>query len=242
MGIGTFMLFAVVVFAASVVQGISGFAFGLIVLMVFPNIFGYTNALVLANLMTVLLLVYNSILYRKYCAWQWLPLGVSSFAVADLFGVLVLKRVGDAPIWYTLLGILFILMAVYLMWGQSRLPIKPNKRSLVFFSMLTGVLVGAFGVGGPITAAFLMVATKSKEEYLGTIQVISFFGMALDLIFRIAAGMVTFEILKTTALGLVFLVAGVLVAKRLVQYIDALMLRRIVCVLMVLNGVVTLIH
>lgn len=38
--------------------------------------------------------------------------------------------------------------------------------------------------------------------------------------------------------GLGFLIAGVLVAKRLVQRIDALMLRRIVCVLMLINGVV----
>lgn len=236
------MLFAVVVFAASVVQGISGFAFGLIVLMVFPTLFGYTNALVLANLMTMVLLIYNSILYRKYCAWRWLPLGIPAFAVADLFGVLVLKRVGDAPIWYTLLGILFILMAVYLMWGQERLPIKVNKTTLVVFSLVTGVLVGAFGVGGPIMAAFFLVATKSKEEYLGTIQVVSFFGMALDMVFRIATGMVTLELLKLTGLGLVFLIAGVLVAKRLVRFIDARMLRRIVCVLMVLNGVVTLFH
>ena len=236
------MLFAVVVFAASVVQGISGFAFGLIVLMVFPTLFGYTNALVLANLMTMVLLIYNSILYRKYCAWRWLPLGIPAFAVADLFGVLVLKRVGDAPIWYMLLGILFILMAVYLMWGQERLPIKVNKTTLVVFSLVTGVLVGAFGVGGPIMAAFFLVATKSKEEYLGTIQVVSFFGMALDMVFRIATGMVTLELLKLTGLGLVFLIAGVLVAKRLVRFIDARMLRRIVCVLMVLNGVVTLFH
>lgn len=242
MSIGTFLLFALVVFGASVVQGVSGFAFGLIVLMIFPGLFGYTNALVLASLMTVVLLIYNSILYRRYCNWQWMAVGVPVFALADLFGVLVLKRVGDAPIWYTLLGVLFICMAIYLMWGQERLPIKANKKTLVLFSGTTGVLVGAFGVGGPIMAAFFLAATKSKEEYLGTIQVTSLFGMGLDVIFRAANGMVTLELIKLTGLGLVFLVAGLLVAKRIVRYIDARMLRRIVCVLMVINGVVTLFH
>lgn len=238
MSIGAFVLFASIVFFASVVQGISGFAFGLIVLMVFPHLFGYSDALVLANLMTLVLLVYNSFLYRRYCAWKWLPVGVSVFAVTDLLGVLVLKRVGDSPIWYTLLGVMFILMAVYMMWGQNKLHIRANQVTLAIFSGVTGLLVGAFAVGGPIMAVFFMEACQSKEEYLGTIQVLSLVGMSLDMVFRVANGMVTWDLVGDTIKALVFLVAGVLVAKKLVRYIDARMLRRIVCALMLINGIV----
>lgn len=238
MSIGAFVLFAGIVFFASVVQGISGFAFGLIVLMVFPHLFGYSDALVLANLMTLVLLIYNSFLYRRYCAWKWLPVGVSVFAVTDLLGVLVLKRVGDSPIWYTLLGVMFILMAVYMMWGQNKLHIRANQVTLAIFSGVTGLLIGAFAVGGPIMAVFFMEACRSKEEYLGTIQVLSLFGMALDMAFRIANGMVTWALVGDTMKVLIFLLAGVLVATRLVRRIDALMLRRIVCLLMLVNGVV----
>lgn len=238
MSIGAFVLFAGIVFFASVVQGISGFAFGLIVLMVFPHLFGYSDALVLANLMTLVLLVYNSFLYRRYCVWKWLPVGVSVFAVTDLLGVLVLKRVGDSPIWYTLLGVMFILMAVYMMWGQNKLHIRANQVTLAIFSGVTGLLIGAFAVGGPIMAVFFMEACRSKEEYLGTIQVLSLVGMALDMAFRIANGMVTWALVGDTMKALIFLLAGVLVATRLVRRIDALMLRRIVCLLMLVNGVV----
>lgn len=48
---GTLAAFCAIVLVASVVQGISGFAFGMVVLMVFPYIFGYTKSLVLAALM-----------------------------------------------------------------------------------------------------------------------------------------------------------------------------------------------
>lgn len=238
MSIGAFVLFAGIVFFASVVQGISGFAFGLIVLMVFPHLFGYSDALVLANLMTLVLLVYNSFLYRRYCVWKWLPVGVSVFAVTDLLGVLVLKRVGDSPIWYTLLGVMFILMAVYMMWGQNKLHIRANQVTLAIFSGVTGLLIGAFAVGGPIMAVFFMEACQSKEEYLGTIQVLSLVGMSLDMVFRVANGMVTWALVGDTMKALIFLLAGVLVATRLVRRIDALMLRRIVCLLMLVNGVV----
>lgn len=242
MSSGAFVLYAGIVFFASVVQGISGFAFGLIVLMVFPYLFGYSDALVLANLMTLVLLLYNAYLYRHYCAWKWLPVGVSVFAVTDLIGVLVLKRVGDSPIWYTLLGVMFILMAVYMVWGQNKLRIRANQVTLAVFSGVTGLLIGAFAVGGPIMAVFFMEACPSKEEYLGTIQVLSLFGMSLDMAFRIANGMVTWALVGDTLQALVFLVAGVLVARRLVQRIDALMLRRIVCILLMVNGIVMMVR
>lgn len=204
MTLGVFALFAGVVFFASVVQGISGFAFGLIVLMVFPHLFGYSDALVLANLMTLVLLVYNSYLYRHYCAWKWLSVGVSVFALTDLIGVLVLKYVGENPVWHTLLGVMFILMALYMIWGQKKVHIRANQTTLAFFSGITGLLVGAFAVGGPIMAVFFMEACRSKEEYLGTIQVLSLLGMSMDMVFRIANGMVTWELVGDTMKASVF--------------------------------------
>lgn len=56
MSIGSLIIFCGIVFFASIVQGVSGFAFGLIVLMVFPHIFGYTSALAITNLMALFLL------------------------------------------------------------------------------------------------------------------------------------------------------------------------------------------
>ena len=40
--------FCTIVLIAAIVQGVSGFAFGMMVLMVFPYIFGYTKSLVLS--------------------------------------------------------------------------------------------------------------------------------------------------------------------------------------------------
>lgn len=124
MTIGTLAAFCAIVLAASVVQGISGFAFGMVVLMVFPYIFGYTKSLVLAALMAMVVMFYNAWLYRRTIDWKWVPHWLAVFVVADLASVLVLKRVGDHPIWYTLMGVIFVAMALYLLWGQRVIHVR----------------------------------------------------------------------------------------------------------------------
>ena len=69
MTIGTVIAFCAIVLAASVVQGVSGFAFGMVVLMVFPYLFGYTKSLVLAALMAMVVMFYNAWLYRRTMCW-----------------------------------------------------------------------------------------------------------------------------------------------------------------------------
>ena len=159
--------FCGIVFVASVIQGISGFAFGMVVLMVFPYLFGYTKSLVLASLMAAVLVCYNAYLYRKSINWQWVPWWVGVFLVTDLLSVMVLKQVGDNPIWYKLMGVIFILMALYLLWGQKVLHVKANKKSLLLLGGGSGLIMGAFGVGGPLMAAFFLEATPKKRGISG---------------------------------------------------------------------------
>ena len=242
MSIGSLIIFCGIVFFASIVQGVSGFAFGLIVLMVFPHIFGYTSALAITNLMALFLLAYNGYLYRKFANWSWIPLGVAASATMDLVGILVLKHVGDSPVWHTLMGVMFIVMAIYLLWGQNRIQFHPTKLSLVICMGISGLIMGMFVVGGPIAAAFFLAATTSKEEYLGTMQIISVFGVLIDVILRLVNGMYTFELVKFAAIGVVFMVTGLLIARKFVSRMDALTLRRVVCAVMAIDGLVMLLR
>lgn len=234
--------FCGIVFVASVIQGISGFAFGMVVLMVFPYLFGYTKSLVLASLMAAVLVCYNAYLYRKSINWQWVPWWVGVFLVTDLLSVMVLKQVGDNPIWYKLMGVIFILMALYLLWGQKVLHVKANKKSLLLLGGGSGLIMGAFGVGGPLMAAFFLEATKDKDEYLGTTQITCVITMALDIILRVLNGMFTADLVGYTLLGAVFMVAGLLIARRLVRHMDALTMRHFICLVVLVDGVVMLFH
>lgn len=242
MTIGALAAFCGIVFAASVVQGVSGFAFGMVVLMVFPYLFGYTKSLVLAALMATLVMLYNAFLYRKTIDWTWIPKWLLVYVVADLIGVLVLKRVGDHPIWYPLMGGIFILMALYLLWGQKIIHVQPGMSSLVVLSVLSGLIMGAFGVGGPLMAAFFLEATDSKEYYLGTSQLVLGLTLAIDFLLRVINGMFTVDLVGYTLLGVVSMAAGLYIAKALVSRMDALTMRKIICLVMMADGVFMLFH
>ena len=242
MTIGALAAFCGIVFAASVVQGVSGFAFGMVVLMVFPYLFGYTKSLVLAALMATLVMLYNAFLYRKTIDWTWIPKWLLVYVVADLMGVLVLKRVGDHPIWYPLMGGIFILMALYLLWGQKIIHVQPGMSSLVVLSVLSGLIMGAFGVGGPLMAAFFLEATDSKEYYLGTSQLVLGLTLAIDFLLRVINGMFTVDLVGYTLLGVVSMAAGLYIAKALVSRRDALTMRKIICLVMMADGVFMLFH
>lgn len=242
MTIGALAAFCGIVFAASVVQGVSGFAFGMVVLMVFPYLFGYTKSLVLAALMATLVMLYNAFLYRKTIDWTWIPKWLLVYVVADLMGVLVLKRVGDHPIWYPLMGGIFILMALYLLWGQKIIHVQPGMSSLVVLSVLSGLIMGAFGVGGPLMAAFFLEATDSKEYYLGTSQLVLGLTLAIDFLLRVINGMFTVDLVGYTLLGVVSMAVGLYIAKALVSRMDALTMRKIICVVMMADGVFMLFH
>lgn len=239
----TFLVaFCGITFVGAVVQGVSGFAFGVVVLMVFPHLFGYTTALAFTNLLVLLLVIYSSYLYRKHCNWQWVWLGVVVSIVADLLGIAVLAKVGDSPIWHPLMGAMFIIMALYLQWGQKKMQVRVCIASYIAFAALSGMVMGAFAVGGPIMATFYMLATKGKEEYLGTMQMFSVFTMAADVLLRIAFGMFSFDMVRYVPLALVFMIAGILIARSLVRRMDALTMRRVICVVMAIDGLVMLLR
>lgn len=242
MSLGAFAAFCGIVLAASLVQGISGFAFSMIVLMVFPYLFGYTKSLVLAAMMATFVMLYNAFLYRRTIDWTWVVRWLAVYIIADLAGVLVLKRVGDSPIWYPLMGVIFIAMAIYLLWGQKIFTVRVGWASMIVLSVLSGLIMGAFGVGGPLMAAFFLEATSSKEYYLGTSQLVLGLTLFIDFLLRVFNGMFTVDLIGYTLLGMVSMVLGLYIAKRLVSRMDALTLRKFICVVMIADGVFMLFH
>ena len=242
MSVSQFVIFCTIVLIAAIVQGVSGFTFGMMVLMIFPYIFGYTKALVLAGMMGLVLSAANAFIYRKYIDWKWIPRWLCVFIGMEFLSILVLKKVGDSPIWYTLMGIMFISMAIYLLWGQKVIHVKANFSSMAVLAALSGLIMGSFGVGGPLMAAFFLEATHSKEEYLGTVQGLGVIVASIDVILRSLNGMMGVELFGYAAVGLVFMAAGLLIAKSLVSHMNALTMRRIICGVMVLNGIVMLSH
>ena len=140
------------------------------------------------------------------------------------------------------MGVIFILMALYLLWGQKVLHVQAGKSSLVVLAAASGIIMGMFGVGGPLMAAFFLEATKTKEDYLGTTQLMGGLTLTVDFIMRVANGMFSADLSGYTLLGLVFMIAGLFIARSLARRMTALTLRKIICLVILVDGVFMLFH
>ncbi len=238
MELETIIILFITAFVAAIIHGISGFAFGIVLLMVLPHFFPYAQALALTSFSMLFVVLYNAFFYRKDINWGQLPFVVGIFLIVDLFAVKLLQYVGENQIWYILLGIIFILMAAYMMWGQDKFKIKPTKSNAVIFSVVSGLLNGLFGVGGPVIAVYFLAVSKSKEEYLGTTQMLFVFCLSIDVVLRIVSGMLTPQLMIYSVSSLWCVLLGLLVGQKLFKRMNADTLRKIICVLMVMNAVI----
>lgn len=226
-----------VVFVASIVQGISGFAFGIIALLVVPYFYSYTQSVALVALMTVFLLIYNAIVYRAYINWSLAPVAILVFSVTDIAAVCLLKYIGKYDLIYTLLGVIFIFMAIYLLWMKDQLHITGTTRNAVVFNGLAGILNGLFGAGGPVAAAYFLSISRDKNEYIATVQAVFSVAMVIDVIVRALNGMYTLRLVTLAVICVVFMILGLVVAKKLFQKLSSTKVQVIVCILMIANGV-----
>lgn len=230
-----FILF-LTVFIGAIIQGITGFAFGMFVLMVLAYLFPYTQALAMACLMSVFILFYNWYLYRQYVNWKLAPLAMLIFAITDLFSVQLLKSIGNYTFIYPLLGVIFILMAIYTLWGQNKISIKPTLKNNILFNGIAGFLNGLFGAGGPFAAAYFLAVTRNKNEYISTMQAIFSVTMLIDVLIRAANGMFTTTTFFYSAISIWCMILGLIVGKKLYKRLNALTIKRLVCIMMILNG------
>ncbi len=242
MDIWAYLVLYFTAFIGGIVQGISGFAFGIVILCVLPYFFTYVESLVILSFVSLFMLAVNSFVYRKHVVWKQLPASLTAFVVGTFFSVKLLKYTAGNPIWTKLLGAIFIVLAFYLLFCQGKIKIQPTVKNAVIFNGIAGIISGLFGVGGPIAVLYFLAALNTKEEYMSTIQFYCLFGVVFDFVIRVFNGMVNFSIIQfgLSCVGFVFL--GLYVGKKLFERIDGLMLQKVICCLMIFNGISLLVR
>lgn len=223
-------------FLAAVVQGITGFAFAMIFLAFMQYFLPYTELLAISTVLAIFMLSMNVYVYRHHIVWKWLPLPLVINCVFTVGAIQLLKQTMTFPYWHQLLGVVFILMAVYMYCFQQRIHIEPTFKNALLFCGAGGILGGLFGVGGPPVVVYFLALTDSKEKYLSSTQMFFWFNMVYDFIGRTASGMVTASTFYYASFCLIPVALGLWLGRRILRYIDSNMLKKLVYLLIFLNG------
>ena len=241
LGVLQTILFLCVSFGAGFVQRVSGFGLGIFAMLFFPYLFpSHTAAAAISCLFSCGTSSYNTIRYRRHIPLKTvLPLIIGAFAVIP-FAILLSKYVTKA-FFERLLGTVLILLGIYFLFINRHMKIRPTVVNGLIAGSLGGMLNGMFSTGGPPVVLFMTHATDANLAYFAGIQ---FYFAATNIystVCRAINGVLTPQVLFYAVIGFVACMTGDQVGKRIFDKLDAVKLKRIIYIGMMVSGVIMLI-
>jgi uncharacterized protein len=230
------VLFVVATFAAALVTGVAGFAFGLVAAAVWLH--------VLTPLQTTTLIVAFGLIVQGYSVWKLRRALKLERLLPFLLGGLIGLPLGVALLEWTpaaemriAVGILLIAFSLYSLARPQLAKVTAGGRLADGgVGILSGILGGTTGFAGILPTIWCTVRGWPKDEQRAVFQptgVTIFLGTALLLG---GTGTVTPETVRLFLIGLPALLAGSWLGLRLYGKIDEVTFRRIVLVLLLVSG------
>ena len=178
-----------IVFVASFINRLSGFAFGMIVMCVLPHILEYTQAVAFFKLMGIILSTYSFIRYRNEIKWPIIFRYLPTLMAANIIGICCAKYNPGINM-VRVLGVFFVVYGTFSLFYKKEIHLKNNWKNAFVFSSIGGFLEGFIGTGGPLTVIYLLSIGLMKYEYFATLQIIFGVNGLVDLTVRLINGMV----------------------------------------------------
>jgi len=230
-------LFVGATFAAALVAGMAGFAFGLVAAAVWLH--------VLTPLQTTTLIVAFGLIVQGYAVWKLRralkPARLLPFVLGGVIGLPVgVELLRWMPMTQVRLAV-GIFLVLFCVWNLARPQLQKisagGRLADGGVGVLSGILGGLTGFGGILPTIWSGLRGWPKDEQRAVFQptgVAIFLGTALLLG---STGMITVDTTRLFLLGLPALLAGTWLGLRLYGRLDEAGFRRVVLVLLLASGV-----
>lgn len=226
--------------AGGLVQGVTGFGAGVVLMLVLPALLAVPQAAAVSGAVCVALTASMAWRYRSHVRPSAIA-GPAALYVAASAAAITLTRGVDQGAMKVALGLFLVALAAYSLLtpgGEGR---RVRGAAALACVVVSGVCDGAFGIGGPLMVLYYLSRTDGVEEYLGTIQGFFCATLVCATAFRLATGVVGAAQLPLAAAGALGVLAGAAVGARVVERLDADALRRATYAVIGLAGVVNVV-
>ncbi len=216
------ILFYIVILLSNIIQGITGFA-GTILAMPFSlKLVGMNVAVPVLNVLGLLSGVYVFAGNYKHVDKKVLGYILKVMAPCVLLG-LFLKHLlsGNPSLLYYILGGIVLGISIHglFSWFKKAGATESEKANnssahkglMLLLLISSGIVHGMFVCGGPLLISFLTKKLPEKQAFRATISTTWIFLNGVILISQILGGMWTLPLLKTCAISLPFLFAGMFI-------------------------------
>ena len=226
---------------AGFIQSFTGFGAAAILMTVLPYAFSMLQAPGITQIICTFLAATMAWHFRKSINLKLLVWPTIIYTAASL-AVVPFTKSFDLHVLTIVFGGFLVLLSLYSLTLDKKLKVSDSVGALIGCSALSGVLGGLFGVGGPTMALYLFAVSKTKEEYLGTLQLLFVISNLAITASRAANGIITVDILPTCAVGAVGILAGKHLGYKVGDRLDADKTRLAVNLCVGLSGVFTILQ
>ncbi len=227
---------------ASFIQRVTGFGFGIFVMMFFPFFLpSYGESVMLSGLLagtTAFLITISNI---HYVRWRMMGIIVLFNVIASFLAIEYMSSLSNETL-KRCLGVVLILIALYFLWGKN----KSNKLFLSRWAQgiigtISGIMGGMFAMPGPPVVLYCISSIENKREYVVTLQAFSVIFNIFYTLFRAKVGFYSESTLLWWGAGLIGLMIGTSLGSRCSERISNQRLKQIVYVMMILSGIIAIV-
>lgn len=212
------LLIALVVFIASILQGVFGFAFMLITLPLLSYFMSVKTAVPLLSLLFLLFCFIQACQLRGAFSYR----NVMPLLIGAVFGIpvgiFVILEFNEKLI-KAILGFILIAYAAYSLFGKRR-PYRLPVWTGYLFGFSSGVLGGTFNMTGPPAVFYIAGQNWQKSDVVGSLNFYFFVTSLMVIGFHLAAGNITRHIAILFLVLVPVMVIGMLVGVRIFKRID----------------------
>ena len=235
----TFIFFLAII--ASFIQRVSGFGFGIFVMMFFPFFLpSYGDSVMLSGLLAGSTALMIAIRNRKYIRWRLMGLVTFSNVLFSFVATEYMRSLSN-DVLKQCLGVVLILISLYFLFGEGRMGrIFKSKPAQVTIGSVSGVMGGMFAMPGPPLVLYCISTLEDKREYVTTLQAFSVVFNLFYTAFRFKAGFYSDDTWLWWVIGLVGTMIGSSLGSRCFELISNRTLKLIVYVMMIISGIVAI--
>jgi uncharacterized protein len=236
-----FALFLAATFAAALVAGLAGFAFGLVAAAVWLHILTPLQTATLIIAFGLIVQGYSVWMLRAALSWQRLWPFLLGAALGVPIGVGILEWANPSHLRRAIGAVL----ALYGIYGLARPTLQPIKAggapADAGVGFLNGVLGAMTGFAGILVTIWCGLRGWPKDVQRATFQPVGVAIFAMSAVWLGGSGSVSADTAKLFLIGLPVLLAGTWTGLRLYGRLDEAQFRKVVLVLLLISGVALLV-
>lgn len=233
------IIVACIAFLGGIVQGVTGFGAGIVMMMVLPVFFLIPQAAGISSTIGLMLCSLMAYRYRKSVNIKKAIFPSALFLIVSSFSAYFSMYVNQVFI-KKIFGAFLIALSIYFIFFSNKEKKPLNLVASLFCIVCSGISDGLFGIGGPLMVLYFLNQTDGTEEYLGTIQTFFLVNSIYMAIFRFVNGIIDSNHLLPIACGMLGIALGQVVASKIVSKIDGQMLRKVTYVTIGVSGIINL--